>query len=142
MVFPTMTMDDFLKSKNHQLHTKSTKPSNPFNHKIEIFCDKEYKKPLEFQSNLILSLLNILGRNVEYYHNIRTRNVTIGKYKYTVFFRKSDSSLFMINLTTKKIRHVKYQFEGLITDKNVSELSEDSGTEEDSDERLAKRQKR
>ena len=107
------------------IHTNNDNPKNMFEYKLTINCKKSYIELLDWQMYLCLHILNSIGRNASIRRNIRVRDIIVGDYRYTALLRKSDSKLFLINLTTDKIRHVKYQFEGLITEKN-----EKSSTEE------------
>ena len=100
------------------IHRHKDNPKNVFKYKLTINCGGKYTELIDWQMYLCLYILNPIGRNAPIGRNIRVRDIIVGDYRYTALLRKSDSKLFLINLTTNKIRHVKYQFEGLITEKN------------------------
>lgn len=101
------------------IHRKpDERPTNIYHIKLSVNCKGRYIKTLDWQMYLCLHILNIVGRNAPITRNIRVKDIIIDNYRYTALMRKSDSQLFLINLTTNKIRHVKYQFEGLITEMN------------------------
>lgn len=98
---------------------------NIHNYLLEIKCGDEYKEPLPFQTQLVLAILN-LGSNFGSSRDIITTKIGNSSFEYYAYLNMKNGNMYIINDTTKKIRHVKYQREGLIIEKNLKRHSEES----------------
>ena len=113
-----MTIEDYNKSNPKNIPSPTTIIYNIYCLLLKIYVGGAYIYVKPFQEELILQILNMIGRNAKSDYDLTTEEHVHKGYTYVAFFRKDDSALFIINLDTESIRHVKYQFEGLIGELN------------------------
>ena len=120
-------IEDIESSHNKIIHLKKDKKKidNKNKHKILVKVNGEYVKPCPYQEIIALSFIN-LGTNWGSPLNFITTKIN-GRYnyKYYGFFNVKNGNIYIINDTTKKIRQIKYQREGLIVEENLKRQLDD-----------------
>jgi len=116
--------------KRIHLDNDKKKIDNKNKHKILVKVNGEYVKPCPYQEIIALSFID-LGTNWGSPLNFITTKINGPKkngrykYKYYGFFNVKNGNIYIINDTTKKIRHIKYQREGLIVEENLKRQLDD-----------------